>query len=93
MQGQLLGTVCLANLINLGSIPRVVDELIVGNGIDVHIVGTGGHPTGVGGIVGGVIDGVRLDRNVGKVGRGENPVVNVVGVIVGGAIIHVSNVY
>lgn len=28
--------------------------------------------------MGGVIDGVRLDKNVGNVGRGENPVVNVV---------------
>lgn len=25
--------------------------------------------------MGGVIDGVRLDKNVGNVGRGENPVV------------------
>lgn len=33
---------------------------------------------GVVGIVGGVIDGVRLDKNVGKVGRGEKPVVSVV---------------
>lgn len=43
------------------------------------MVGTGGHPTGVvGTVVNGVIDGVRLDRNVGNVGRGEKPVVNVV---------------
>lgn len=52
--------------------------LIVGNGTDAHIVGTVGQPTGVVGIVGVVIDGVRLDKNVGNVGRGEKPVVNVV---------------